>query len=282
MEITHEYEGMGRLYTEARKGTPAFAEFMIKNLGLEQAVSSDRPLLLVEFGAGSGQQTKLVEDELKKRGIGYYTLLALDKSYGLSPKGEPRQLDVLKDRIEAGEITTRVIPFPYDVDRELPFPSNSTDLAYFAFVIHHLKNRPGFFNEVSRISRNGSRFFSFDAALEDLVGHPLDEFFPEKFEYDSRRYPTREQIKSLFENAGFEYQQRQLILRDSEKPVDDRFLESVMNKTINSVLVMIEKENPIAYQEGVERVMKAVEEGRARGHYRIFSIKRAIDWGIKR
>lgn len=278
-DITHGYQGMGKLYAEARKGTPAFAKFMIESSGLEQAIN--RSLLIVEFGVGGGQQTTFVEDELRKRDIQNYTILALDKSFRSRPEEEPGQLDILKDRIEAGEISVRVVPYPYDIDRGLLIPSDSVDLAYFAFVIHHLKNREHFFNEVGRTTKKGARFFSFDAALEDLANHPLDEFFPDKLKYDSLRYPIKDEIRKLFESAGFTYQQRQPILRDDEKPIDEKFLASVENMTINSVLKMIADDNPRAFAEGVEMVRKVVEEGRSTGNYRKFAIYRTIDWGIK-
>lgn len=278
-DITHDYQGMGKLYADARKGTPAFAKFMIENSGLEQAVG--RPLHIVEFGVGGGQQTKFVEDELVARGIQNYIILAQDKSFRSKPDEAPGQLDILRDRIEAGEISARVVPYPYDVDRGFLIPSDSIDLSYFAFVIHHLKNRGHFFSEVGRTAKKGARFFSFDAALEDLANHPLDEFFPDKIKYDSLRYPTKDEIRKLFENAGFAYQQRQPILRDDEKPIDEKFLASVQNMTINSVLKMIAENNPIAFAEGVERVKKVVEEGRNTGNYRTFKIYRTVDWGIK-
>ena len=41
----------------------------------------------------------------------------------------------------------------------------------------------------------------FGAALEDLAEHPLNEFCPSKYRIDARRYPTKEELKALFEQA---------------------------------------------------------------------------------
>ena len=281
IDTTHPYKGMGEDYAKARKGTPDFAQFMVKNSGLVEATGSKNPLLMVEFGVGGGQQTEFVEKELSKKSITNYTILGMDKSFGISPEGNPGQLEVLKSRIESGEISSRVIPYPHDLDRGLLLAKNSVDLGYAAFVIHHLKSREGFFDEVRRIAKKGSRFFVFGASLEDLADHPLNEFFPDKASYDAMRYPTREQIKNLFENAGFEHQQPYPILRDDDKPIDEAFLVSVENKTINSVLVMIADDNPGAFSRGLERVRNVVEEGIKSGTYRRSNIYRTIDWGIK-
>ena len=284
-EITHGYAGMGKLYAEARKGTPEFARYMVQNSGLEQLANAGhgKPIRIVEFGVGSGQQTAFVEQELQRSGIANYLLLAIDKSFNPNPEGEPDQLNVLKDRItKTGEISSRVIPIHYDIDgRPLPILDRSVDLSYMAFVHHHLEHKARVMQEIARITRQGARHFMFGAALEDLAEHPLNEFFPSKYRFDTRRYPTKEELKALFEQSGFAYQGFHPIMRDDEKPIDRKFLRTVEDKPINSVLVMIENEASEEFKQGVERIKREVERAEITGQYRTFAIFRTIHRGIK-
>lgn len=284
-DISHGYTSMGIRYAESRKGSPEFARFIMENSGLSEIVRAEptRLIHIVEFGVGSGQQTEFIEKELKDRGVTNYLISAYDKSYNPYLEGEPDQLTVLINRIEKGEISQRVIPIPFDFDgKQLPIPSGLVDMSYMAFLHHHLSNKAAVFREVARITRPGGRLFVYGAALEDLVEHPLNEFFPMKYEFDARRYPTKEQLKALFENSGFIYQGPYRIKRDDNKPIDRKFLESVDDKTINSVLVMIEKEDPKGFKEGVEKIRAIVEEGERTGQYIIFNIFRTVFWGVKR
>jgi ubiquinone/menaquinone biosynthesis C-methylase UbiE len=157
--ITHSYEGLGLKYFQARKGTPQFTAFMISHAGLDKT-NSNVPLTIVELGVGSGQQTGFMEKQLNSSGFHQYKILAYDKSYQSNPSGEPAQLNLLIDRIKRGEISEKVIPQQLDFDgAPLPVESESVDLCYMAWVLHHLKNQQGVLNEIARVSRKKARFF---------------------------------------------------------------------------------------------------------------------------
>jgi len=284
MAITHAYEGMGAQYANARKGTPEFARFMIENSGLAEIADSEptRLIHIAEFGVGGGQQTEFVESELGNAGIDKYVLPAFEKSFNLGPEDEPGQLNVLKHRIEIGEISDRVIPIQYDIDgQELPIPSGTTDLSYMAFVQNHLTHKAEVLREIARITRQGGRHFIFGAVLEDLVDHPLNVFFPQKYGIDARRYSTSEQMQELFQQAGFSYEHPHTVKRDDEKRIDREFLESVENMSVNSVLKIIKEEDPDGFRQGVEKVREEVEKAEQSRHYRKSVILRTIHWGIK-
>lgn len=283
MEITHSYERLGFDYLKARKGTPRFAAFMIKHAGFDVNRLS-LPLTIVELGVGSGQQTEFVEKELIAKGIFQYRILAYDKSYRLNPSENPRQLNMLIDRIRKGEISKNVIPIHYDFDEaSLPIESESVDLSYMAWVLHHLHNKQYVLNDIARISRKGARHFIYQVTIEDLENHPLDEFFPSKYEYDLHRYPTREQLRRMFYCAGFTYEKPYVIKRDDPRLIDRVFLESVENTSIDSALMMIKDNDPLAFNEGVSRVRKEVERAESSGNYRTyFRIDRKVFWGIRK
>ncbi len=283
VNTTHSYEGLGLEYLKARKGTPKFAAFMINQAGLDLNRLS-LPFTIVELGIGSGQQTEFVEQELNARGIAEYRILAFDKSYKLSTDKTPGQFDILKERIKKGEISKRVIPIHFDFDgTALPLKSESVDLTYMAHVFHHLINKEQVLNEIARITIKHGRHFIFGVTIEDLKNHPLDEFFPTKYECDSRRYPTEEQLKKMFYSAGFTYENPFRIGKDHVRMMDREFLSSIENTTMDSALKMIKDDDQSAFEEGVQKVKREVEHAEKTGKYRTyFTTVRRVFWGIKK
>jgi ubiquinone/menaquinone biosynthesis C-methylase UbiE len=288
MQITHSYEGIGLQYQKARKGTPAFAKFMISNAGINSKVTKN-PFTIAELGIGSGQQTEFVEKELNTKGYTQYTILAYDKSYHrdidkLSFNFNPGQLNLLIDRIGKGELTKKIIPNHFDFDGALlPLRSGSVDLIYMAHVLHHLRNKERTFEEISRVLAKHGRFFILGVTIEDLKNHPLNDFFPEKYEYDTIRYHSETQIKKIFKSAGFTWENPYRIGRDQVKPMDRDFLASVENTTIDSVLKMIRDNDPAAFELGVQKVRREVERAEKTGSFRTyFTTIAKVFWGIKK
>jgi ubiquinone/menaquinone biosynthesis C-methylase UbiE len=274
MKITHSYQGLSLEYSRARKGTPRFAAFVVSHAGFAKSRLS-QPLTIVELGVGSGQQTEFVEKQLNAAGIFQYRILVYDKSSD--------QLDLLSDRIKNGEISDRVIPIQHDFDgNPLPLKSDSVDLTYMAWVLHHLKNQQDVLNDIGRITRRGAGHFMYQVTIEDLENHQLDEFFPMKYEYDKQRYPTRSELRRMFHNAGFTYEKPYAIKRDDPKLIDRVFLESVENTSFDSALRMIKDNDPLAFAEGIRRVRKEVEQSERTGNHRLYvHDRRKVFWGIK-
>jgi SAM-dependent methyltransferase len=283
METSHPYEGLGLAYLKARKGSPRFAEFMISNAGLNENGPS-LPLTILELGVGSGQQTEFVEKELNARGIMNYKILAYDKSHQPNNNDNPGQLDTLVERIKRGELSERVIPVHHDFDQSsLPIDSESADLTYMAHVFHHLTSKQRVLEEIARVTGKGNRLFILGVTLENLRNHPLDEFFPTKYEYEKGRYPTEAQLKKMFGAAGFTYEMPFRTGPHNIRPIDREFLASIEDTTIDSVLKIIEREDPTAFREGVTRVRREVEKAESSGRYRIYHSagRLRVFWGVK-
>lgn len=284
IEITHSYQGLGRRYFNARKGTPQFAGFMISHAGLANN-SSSRPLTIVELGVGSGQQTEFVEKQLHNAGYRRYKIIAYDKSFQTDSKGEIAQLNLLIERIKNGEISERVEPKILDFDlASLPLETESVDLCYMAWVLHHLVNQPAVIREIARVLRKSAGFFMYQVTIEDLKGHPLDEFFPTKYAYDKLRYPTYTRLKRMFLDAGLTYEKPFVIKAGEDDPriIDRSLFENIEDTTLDSVLRMIKDNEPQAFIDGVVRVRKEVEKAERSGQYRQYErIDRKIFWGIK-
>lgn len=272
--MTCSYDGISREYFRTRKGNPGFAEFVIARAGLDKSRTGS-PLTIVELGVGGGQQTGFIEKKLDAVGISRYKILAYDKSSD--------QLDLLKERMKSGEISEKVVPTQIDFDgKPLPLESESIDLTCMAWVLHHLSHQQAVLKEIARITRLGARFFMYQVTIEDLVDHQLDEWFPMKYEYDKRRYPTRSQLKQMFYDAGFTCEEPHIIRGDNARLIDRALLESVENTSIDSVLRMIRDDDPAGFTEGVNKLRKEVERAERSGKYRNYrTVDRKIFWGIK-
>ena len=283
MDITHSYEGLGLDYIKARTGIPAFASFVVSHI-MPDIVDRNLPFTIVELGIGSGQQTEFVEKELNNKGLMKYKIFAYDKSHQSKHTEKPAQLNVLEERIQRGEISERVIPMCFDFDGQvLPLETDSVDFSYMAHVLHHLKHKQKVFDEVSRVTRPGGEHFILGVTIEDLEQHPLNEFFPVKYEYDSKRYPTRTLLKRMFESAGFTFEQPFPLGRNYERLIDRAFLASIENTTLDSVLRMIKDNDASGFQQGVLRVKREVERAEKSGNYQIYSTDMAkVFWGQKK
>ena len=282
MKITHSYEGLGLDYIKTRTGIPGFASFVVSHI-LPDIIDLSFPLSIIEFGVGSGQQTEFVEKELNRNGLILYKIIAYDKSYQSKTTEKPGQLNVLEERIKRGEISERVVPTHFNFDGTiLPFASKSVDFSYMAHVFHHLNNKQKVLHEIARITRQGGRHFILGATIEDLKQHPLNEFFPMKYEYDAKRYPTRFELKQMFKSAGFSYEPPFPLGRNYATPIDRAFLAGIENTTLDSVLRMIKDNDASGFQEGVLRVKKKVERAEKSGSYRAYSSDMVkVFWGKK-
>ncbi|MFZ0035673.1 MAG: methyltransferase domain-containing protein, partial [Sedimentisphaerales bacterium] len=163
-----------------------------------------------------------------------------------------------------------------------PVESYSIDFSYMAHVLHHLQNKQKVLDEITRVTRPGGKLFILGATIEDLVNHPLNAFFPMKYEYDSKRYPTRSELKQLFNSAAFTFEQPFPLGKNYDRPIDRAFLASIENTTMDSVLRMIKDNDASGFQEGVLRVKKEVERTEKSGRYQTYTTDMAkVFWGKK-
>jgi SAM-dependent methyltransferase len=251
MDITHCYERLGLDYIKSRTGVPGFASFIVSQI-VSDISDISPPLSIVEFGVGSGQQTEFAEKELCRNGLIQYKMLAFDKSFESDPVEKPGQLNMLMERISKGEISEKVIPIHFNFDAAaLPFESRSIDFSYMAHVFHHLKNKQKVLKEIARVTRLRGMHFILGVTIEDLENHPLNEFFPMKNGYNLKRYPTRSQLKKMFESVGFTYEQPFPLGITYERLIDRAFLTSIENTTLDSVLRMIKDNDASGFREGV-------------------------------
>ena len=296
---THDYRNLGGEYAKTRFGSPKFIDFMIDRSGIAE---SGGEVVIVELGAGSGQQTALLDSMLQKSEL-EYRIYAYDKSYNPGNTGEPGQLNILRDLIKKGRVSSNVIPIHFDFDgKKLMIPSNPTnpeghvysekdglvpissetvDFCYLAFVYHHLKHQEKDFKEIHRILKSDGSLFVYGAAREDARGHPLHRFFPSLEVMDSIRYHPRSKLMELFNKAGFTYEKHCSITRDKNREINRNYLEGVKSLAVNSGLIHIKKENPAEFKKGVKEMQTIVEESEKTGIHETFDITRSVYWGTR-
>jgi hypothetical protein len=103
-----------------------------------------------------------------------------------------------------------------------------------------------------------------------------------KYTYDIQRYPTEQQLKDMFDSAGFSYERPFPLGKNNERLIDQEFLASIENTTLDSVLYMIQNNDPVGFQEGVSRIRREVEKGEKSGSFKTYCTDIAkIFWGIK-
>jgi SAM-dependent methyltransferase len=208
-------------------------------------------------------------------GVSQYKILACDKSAD--------QLSLLRDRIKRGEISQKVLPLEIDFDNtSLPLEPDSVDLTYMAWVLHHLTNQTAVLKKIALATRKGARIFMYQVTIEDLENHQLNEYFPMKYEYDKKRYPTLPQLKQMFSNAGFTFETPHVIKKDDPRVFNRALLESVADTTLDSALKMIKDNDPVAFREGLHKLELEVKRCELSGKYRPYAhVDRSIFWGIK-
>jgi len=293
-QFTYSYQNLGEKYAKKRKGTPEFAKFMIEQ---SKILKSQHNNIIFELGAGSGQQTFYVRNELIKNKIAF-ELFAYDKSYNLITKTD--QLNILSNKIKEKQINN-IFPIKYNFDgkpllspkplqREIGtvytdiksfelIPNNSVSLVFMAFVHHHLKKKQAVLNEIFRVLKKNGTFFIFGASYEDVFKHPLYKYFPKLKEVDRKRYITRKEVENLFKKAGFLYKKEQSILREKNKVIDSLYLESVKSTIINSGLKVIEKKYPKDFRKGIIKLEREINE--LAPNYKSFNMFRTVFWGTK-
>ena len=157
-------------------------------------------------------------------------------------------------RIKKGEISKKMLPEPIDFDETaLRLETESVDPSYMAHVYHHLTNKKQVYDELNRITRRGCRHFTLGVTLEDLETHPLNEFFPTKYEYEIRRYSTEVQIREIFSDSGFTYEKPFRIREQFAIPIDGEFLASIENTSQDSALNIMRDEDLPAFQDGLKK-----------------------------
>jgi len=112
---------------------------------------------VLEIGAGTGLLTFYIQPYVGK-------IYALDSSFGM--------LSVLKEKIEKYKVEN-VYPVLLDAERELP--KEDFDLVVLHMTLHHIKDIPSLFKEISQRLKRGGFLAVGDLVKEDGSFHRSNE-----------------------------------------------------------------------------------------------------------
>jgi SAM-dependent methyltransferase len=86
----------------------------------------------------------------------------------------------------------------------LDFPAASFDLVFSVDVVHHVRDRPRFFQEAARVLRPGGKVCTVtDSEWVIRNRQPLAVYFPETVTVDLARYPALGELRTAMGGAGF-------------------------------------------------------------------------------
>jgi ubiquinone/menaquinone biosynthesis C-methylase UbiE len=234
-----------RFAEQRRSGTLQALEELVRTMGAER---------VLEVGCGTGHWLA---------GLGNLApqVYGLDFSAGMLAQAQQQEnpLALLQGRAE-----------------ELPFPAGSFDLVYCVNAIHHFQRKSDFIWQARRALRR-------EGALAVLGMDPhhrrndwyVYEYFDGTFETDLARFPSWGQVLDWMIAAGFE----RMELRLAEEIGDPKYGPAVLEdpflvKNSCSQMALLSDQ---AYEEGLNRIRRALAEAEAQGNMLVFKNTIRID-----
>lgn len=244
-EVSKTYDG------RYRSGSVKGIEDAVRDLALIVKAKS-----ALEVGCGTGAYLDLFKTSVSSYG--------LDSSAGMLAKAKERACSAALVRGTALCI---------------PFSSSVFDLVTCIHALHHFDDKPSFVREVKRILRPGGALGVIN--MDPHKGQDkwyAYEYFPETYEMDLKRYPSGPRVIGWMSQAGF--------VRCETRPIH-RFLfhyrgreifdDPVFHRQGSSQYSLLSDRQ---WEEGVGRMMKAIEEAEAKGKDVVFEMDVAIYMSI--
>jgi len=174
---TLNYDQLANEYGRHRRINPGVLAVLLEQVGGRNAPT------VLEVGCGTGNYLEAME-----------TITGVEV-HGIDPSSE--MLERLRERLPAAKVQRASA-------EELPFEKDSFDLIYSIDVIHHVLNRPAYFQEAQRVLKQGGMLCTVTDSAEDIHNRvPLSSHFPETIELELRRYPSIDLLRDEMADAGF-------------------------------------------------------------------------------
>lgn len=214
-------------------GVGAALESLVKTLGVQR---------LLEAGCGTGHWLDLLQPVRS----GVY---GLDLSPGMLAQAQRRGKDL---RLVRGRAT------------QLPFGDQVFDLVFCVNAIHHFGDPRAFIFEAGRLISPGGVL-----AVIGLDPHQHEDswyvyqYFEETYRTDLKRFPTRENLQSWMEEAGFERLEWRIVERIERSWFGrEVFEDPFLKKESTSQLALL---SDAAYTTGLDRIEVAIATAESEG-----------------
>lgn len=136
----------------------------------------------------------------------------------------------------------------------LPYADDSFDLVVSTDVIHHVGNRPAYFQEAMRVLAPGARIATVTDSHDDIPRRrPLSSHFPETVAIELDRYPATPRLVAEMTGAGF--QDIRLVQVSHEYELND--VQPYRDKAFSSLLLLDDQ----AFAGGLRRLETDLIQG---------------------
>jgi len=149
------------------------------------------------------------------------------KVLGLDPSA--KMLNQARQTYDNGRIS-----FVQGTAEAMPMLDQSADLIFLSMVIHHFPDKPGAFGQFARVLRPGGYLAVRTVALETLDSYPWLRCFPEAWEIERGRVPSRGDIFHWAQASNFELVVHQMI-RQRFAPSPQEYVTKIGRRGLSSL-----------------------------------------------
>jgi ubiquinone/menaquinone biosynthesis C-methylase UbiE len=178
MPMDYDQTEIATTYDAARGYRPAVLR---QWLDLIAAHLPSHPSLLIDLGCGTGRFTYPMADRFQTRVVG------IDPS--------TKMLKIARRQPSVGPVEFRQASA-----EDIPLEDGCADLIFMSMVLHHLQDRARAAKECCRILRVEGRVCVRNSTRESTYPHV--HFFPGILPIIEHELPSRDEVVTMFENAG--------------------------------------------------------------------------------
>ena len=178
--MDYDKSDIATVYDEARAFVPEVLRQWLDLLSTH--VDGGRVSLIVDLGCGTGRFTEPLAAHFAARVIG------IDPSQ--------KMLNQARRKLTSDRVT-----FEQASAHALPISDNGVDMVFMSMVFHHFSDPAKVAQECRRVLRDGGYLFIRNSTRE--ANFPYRHFFPAMQPLIKSELPTRNDVRSMFETAGF-------------------------------------------------------------------------------
>lgn len=243
------YDRISKIYDVSRTANAETVEKLVRLL----RVGPDSALL--DIGCGTGNYTAALQQVAK-------SVIGIDISIGMI---EQARAKFPRLRFVCGDVMS------------LPFNSATFDGGFAIQVLHHIKKKEIFLNEVHRALRKDACIAIHSCSHKQMRSFWFYYYFPRGLEVDLARIPDTGEITSLLERAGFSDIGVEICYRDvivaHEAP--QSYLDKNYRDSISTFALLTQKDIDL----GCEKLQKDIASGTAQSVVQQYEARVAIVGG---
>jgi len=177
---------------------------------------------IIDVGCGTGRFTQALADH-------FHALVI-----GIDPAEK-----MLKEAV--GTLGSGLVCLVRGSADHLPVRDGSIDLVFMSQVYHHLGDKPRAAREFRRILNRTGRLCVRTSTREILPGCLYFRFWPEALALASTRLPSRDEVKSVFQEQGFELAAEQAITQLWARDLQEYYQKLSLRATSDLALITDEQ-----------------------------------------